>query len=85
MVHDWGGAIGLGLAARRPERVGRIVILNTAAFPSPRIPARIALCRAPLLGALLVRGLNGFAESATWMAMASRRLTWGERLSLIHI
>jgi haloalkane dehalogenase len=84
VVHDWGGAIGLGLAARRPERVGRIVILNTAAFPSPRIPARIALCRAPLLGALLVRGLNGFAESATWMAMASRRLTWGERRGYLY-
>jgi cis-3-alkyl-4-acyloxetan-2-one decarboxylase len=26
-----------------------------------------------------VRGLNGFAEPATWMAMASRRLSWNER------
>ncbi len=79
VVHDWGGPIGLGYAARHPGRVGRIVILNTAAFPSARIPARIALCRGPLLGALLVRGLNGFAEPATWMAMKSRRLTWDER------
>lgn len=79
VVHDWGGPIGLGLAGRDPGRVGRIVIMNTAAFPSTRIPARIALCRAPLLGALLVRGLNGFAEPATWMAMASRRLAWDER------
>jgi pimeloyl-ACP methyl ester carboxylesterase len=79
VVHDWGGAIGFGLAVRRPERVGRIVILNTAAFPSARIPKRIALCRAPLIGELIVRGLNGFAEPATWMAMACRRLTWAER------
>jgi haloalkane dehalogenase len=79
VVHDWGGPIGLGFAERHPARVGRIVILNTAAFPSTRIPARIALCRTPWLGALLVRGLNGFAEAATWMAMASRRLTWDER------
>ena len=79
VVHDWGGPIGLGLAVRQTERVGRIVILNTAAFPSTRIPARIALCRFPFLGAFLVRGLNGFCEAATWMAMASRRLTWDER------
>jgi haloalkane dehalogenase len=79
VVHDWGGAIGFGLAVRRPERVGRIVILNTAAFPSDRIPARIAVCRMPFLGAFLVRGLNAFAEAATWMAMAARRLTWDER------
>jgi len=79
VVHDWGGAIGFGLATRQPERIGRIVILNTAAFPSNRIPARIALCRAPLVGEFIVRGLNGFAEPATWMAMASRRLSWDER------
>lgn len=84
VLHDWGGAIGFGLAARRPERVGRIVILNTAAFPCDRIPGRIALCRVPLLGELLVRGMNGFAEPATWMAMASRRLTWEERRGYLY-
>jgi len=84
VVHDWGGAIGLGFAGRHPERIGRIVLLNTAAFPSGTIPRRIALCRVPFLGAFLVRGLNGFAEAATWMAMASRRLTWDERRAYLH-
>jgi len=84
VVHDWGGAIGFGVATRHPDRVGRIVIQNTAAFPSARIPARIALCRAPVVGAFIVRGLNGFAEPATWMAMASRRLTWQERRGYLH-
>jgi pimeloyl-ACP methyl ester carboxylesterase len=79
VVHDWGGAIGFGAAVRRPERIGRIVILNTAAFASTKIPKRIALCRSPLVGEFIVRGLNGFAEPATWMAMAARRLTWDER------
>lgn len=66
-VHDWGGAIGFGFASRHPERVERLVILNTAAFRSRAIPLRIALCRVPLLGALAVRGLNGFARAATFM------------------
>jgi pimeloyl-ACP methyl ester carboxylesterase len=79
VVHDWGGAIGFGLAVRHPSLVGRIVITNTAAFPSANIPKRISLCRAPGIGAFVVRGLNGFAEPATWMAMAARRLTWLER------
>jgi haloalkane dehalogenase len=84
VLHDWGGPIGLGLAVRRPERVGALVIQNTAAFPSARIPMRIALCRTPLLGEFIVRGLNGFAEPATWMAMSSRRLTWDERRGYLH-
>jgi len=84
VVHDWGGPIGLGFAGRHPERVGRIVILNTAAFDTHRVPARIALCRAPLAGALLVRGLNAFAEAATWMATSSRRLTWDERRGYLY-
>ena len=29
VVQDWGGPIGLRLAVERPERVGRLVILNT--------------------------------------------------------
>lgn len=68
-VHDWGGAIGFGVAGRRPDRVGRILVTNTGAFLSERIPARIALCRDPLIGRFLVQGLNGFAWPATWMAV----------------
>jgi haloalkane dehalogenase len=79
VVHDWGGAIGFGFAARHPDLIGRMTILNTAAFASPRIPARIALCKAPLIGPLVVRGLNGFAWPATWMAMNRRRLTATEQ------
>ena len=84
VVHDWGGAIGFGLAVRNPGRVGKIAIMNTAAFHLDRIPRRIALCRTPLLGEFIVRGLNGFAEPATWMAMARRRLSWDERRGYLH-
>jgi haloalkane dehalogenase len=79
VVHDWGGPIGLGVAVRRPDRIASIVIQNTAAFQSDRIPARIAVCRVPVAGEVLVRGLNGFAGPAACMAMSSRRLTPDER------
>src|SRR5690606_35258145 len=38
VVHDWGGAIGFGLVTRYPALFSKIVILNTAAFPSEHIP-----------------------------------------------
>lgn len=69
IVHDWGGAIGMGLAVRYPERIEKIVVLNTAAFRSTRIPLRIRICKWPVIGSLLVRGCNGFAWPATFMAV----------------
>ena len=36
VLHDWGGMIGMAWAARFPERVKRLVVLNTAAFHLPR-------------------------------------------------
>ncbi len=69
VLHDWGGAIGMGLARRHPERIARLVILNTAAFPSPRMPWRIRACRTPLVGPYLVRHWNAFAGLAPRMAV----------------
>ncbi len=69
VVHDWGGAIGMGCAVTAPEKIDRIVVTNSAAFRSSRIPFRIRLCRWPLLGRFLVRGLNVFARGAVVMAV----------------
>lgn len=81
VLHDWGGAIGMGYATRHPENVARLVVLNTSAFyvgrPSaPTLPLRIKICRIPVLGDLLVRGLNAFARLALFSALYHReRLT----------
>lgn len=72
VLHDWGGAIGMGHATRQPDRINRVVILNTAAFRSSRIPFRITICRWPVIGRFLVRGLNGFARAALYMAVTNR-------------
>jgi len=72
VVHDWGGAIGMGWAVDHVPQVEKICVFNTAAFLSSRIPRRIALCRIPLLGKIIVQGLNGFAWPATWMAVTKK-------------
>lgn len=70
VVHDWGGPIGLGVAARHPDRFRRLVITNTAGFRAKLMPLAIALCRVPLLGDLLVRGCNVFAGLITRVGIA---------------
>ena len=96
LAHDWGGAIGMGAAARLPDRFSRFVLFNTAAFRSQRMPWRIAVCRIPFLGALGVRGLNLFARAAIQMAVSQHdRMTpavragflapydnWGNRVAI---
>lgn len=67
-AHDWGGAIGLSVAQVCPERFERFVLFNTGAFPPPKVPRRIAVCRTPILGKMAVRGLNLFALAAQTMA-----------------
>jgi haloalkane dehalogenase len=68
VLHDWGGMIGMAYAARHPERIGRLVLLNTAAFHLPaekKFPLGLRICRDTTLGPLLVRGCNAFAIGAS--------------------
>ncbi|MFN8568997.1 MAG: hypothetical protein U0Z44_16115 [Kouleothrix sp.] len=67
MVHDWGGAIGLGAAVRRASELRRLVLFNTAAFLAAH---PLAHWRVQDLGlGAAIRGLNGFARGATPMAV----------------
>ncbi|MEW6279656.1 MAG: alpha/beta fold hydrolase [Candidatus Eremiobacterota bacterium] len=70
VVHDWGGPIGLGVAARHPHRFKRLVVMNTAAFRSARMPWLLRIARLPLIGDVLIRGLNAFAGLAMRLAIA---------------
>ncbi|HEX3869675.1 MAG TPA: alpha/beta fold hydrolase [Pirellulales bacterium] len=82
--HDWGGAIGLGAAVADPQRFARLVLFNTAAFRSTRIPLRIRICRTPILGPLAVRGLNAFCRAAIRMAVVHRqRMTPAVRAGIL--
>lgn len=72
VAQDWGGAIGLGAMLRAPERLQRIVLFNTGAFPPTYIPWRIRVCRTPLLGRLALQGANAFSRAALRMTLARR-------------
>jgi haloalkane dehalogenase len=72
VVHDWGGAIGIGCAVKHIGSIEKIVVMNTAAFRSSRIPLRIQLCRLPLVGETIVRLFNGFAGPARFMAVKKK-------------
>ncbi len=69
IVHDWGGAIGMGHAVTDPSNIKKIVILNSAAFLSQSIPPSINLCKLPVVGEFIVRQFNAFAYPATFMAV----------------
>jgi len=67
VVHDWGGMIGMAYAVRHPERIARLVVMNTSIGHLPegkRFPPALALTRTPL-GAFLVRGFNAFSAAAS--------------------
>ena len=72
VVHDWGGMIGMGFAARHPERIKRLVVLNTGAFHLPKskpLPVALWICRNTLLGSVLVRGFNAFSSAASYVGV----------------
>jgi haloalkane dehalogenase len=74
VLHDWGGMIGAAYALLRPERIGRLIVLNTAAFRKPAgkpLPPVLAFIRrfAFLSGPAILR-FNLFARGAILTASA---------------
>ncbi len=75
IAHDWGGMIAMCWAVRNPDRVARIVLMNTAAFPLPdhmRLPIALWFVRNTRMAPWLVRRFNLFSHGATWLAPAKR-------------
>ncbi|MFJ6213263.1 alpha/beta fold hydrolase [Streptomyces sp. NPDC092296] len=79
VMHDWGGPIGMAWAARRPHLVARLVVLNTAAFPSPfgrRLPPTLRLALWAVRNTATARDLvlhrNAFARGAARFGVTRR-------------
>lgn len=67
-VHDWGGAIGMGYATRHPEKIKRLIVMNTGAFRLPAdcpFPWPIWIFRNTDLGASFNQHLNAFSFIAS--------------------
>jgi haloalkane dehalogenase len=82
VMQDWGGPIGLGMAARHPERIKALVILNTFGFYPPmdgvdperlRLPPPLLLMRARGIGDFIVRRMGFFERQVMTIATASKR------------
>src|SRR5260221_921410 len=66
VLHDWGGPVGLGFATRHPERIRRLVLMNTWAFapwPGGPFPRLLQLIRSER-GEGFVLQKNGYLEPA---------------------
>lgn len=86
VVHDWGGMIGMGYAARYPERIKRLVILNTGAFHLPEakpFPWPLWICRNTLLGTFLVRGFNAFSSIASYVGVKRKPMSADVRAAYV--
>jgi haloalkane dehalogenase len=76
VVHDWGGPIGLPWAARNPDRVSRLMILNTFA---PRLPgpmgkgATLRMLRTPVVGEMIATVRAGLTEDFLFKAGVVQR------------
>jgi len=71
VLHDWGGAIGMGWAVRNAHRVKRLVFMNTSAFHLPagkKFPPALRFGRDSRIGASLIRRFNAFSAIAVRVA-----------------
>jgi len=70
IVHDWGGAIGIGAFIDQAQRVSQLVILNTTVFPVSRDDSMV-YDNFPLPGFLSWNSVAHWAPNALWPYIAS--------------
>lgn len=86
VAHDWGGAIALAWAVDNVDRVDKLVLFNTGAFPLPpdkAMPWSLSAARLPVVGEFAVRRLNAFSRGALVMGSGKRWLPAEARRGLL--
>jgi pimeloyl-ACP methyl ester carboxylesterase len=83
--HGWGAAVGLLLAARRPDRVERIVLIDAVPLLDGfRWPRAVRLLRRPVIGELAMGSIPRSLLERHLRRGAVRREAWSEaRISSI--
>ena len=82
MLHDWGGPIGLSVAARQPERFRALVIGNTFGWPvnGDRTLERFSkLMGSDMPGRFLVERMDVFTKVLLPGGIKRKKLTKSEK------
>jgi cis-3-alkyl-4-acyloxetan-2-one decarboxylase len=77
VAHDWGGLIGAGYAVRHPDRVAKLVILNSAAFNVPngkQLHWTLRFCSQSPLATALIEKMNAFSVASTLFGVRKHRM-----------
>lgn len=74
VMHDWGGSIGTAVATRMPERIERLIYLNTTLTETEALPALIKFAAAPVIGKFLTKYSKQFLRFTTNLGV-SRKLS----------
>lgn len=74
VMHDWGGPIGTFFAVQHPERIERIVYLNTTLTETFSLPLIIKTAAKPLIGKLITKQTKQFLNFLTELG-AAKKLT----------
>lgn len=82
VMQDWGGPIALGVAARHPDRIKALVVMNTFGFYPPvdgmdpeklKLPPPLLMMRSKGLGDFMVRRMGFFERQVMTMATGTKR------------
>ena len=69
VMHDWGGSIGTGMAVRNPEKIERIVYLNTTLTETEALPPLIKIAATPFIGKFLTQITKQFLRFTTGLGV----------------
>ena len=87
VMHDWGGPIALAWAVEHPDRVRRLVVLNTVGWPPPvgRSPSLgYRVLASPFLGDVLVRGAHAVVRYALLRRLVTRPIPEPDRAGYLE-
>ena len=72
VMHDWGGAIGTGLAVRNIGAIEKLVYLNTTLTETESLPGIIKTAATPVIGKLLTKKTKFFLKLMTGYGVSKK-------------